>query len=86
MEYIPAKTILSGWRPGSDWFGINYNMNLYRGCCHGCIYCDSRSDCYGNDRFDTVRAKENALFLLRGGAAPQGKNRGGGHRSDERPL
>ena len=66
MEYIPAKTILSGWRPGSDWFGINYNMNLYRGCCHGCIYCDSRSDCYGNDRFDTVRAKENALFLLRG--------------------
>ena len=66
MEYIPAKTILSGWRPGSDWFGINYNMNLYRGCCHGGIYCDSRSDCYGNDRFDTVRAKENALFLLRG--------------------
>ena len=66
MEYIPAKTILSGWRPGSGWFGINYNMNLYRGCCHGCIYCDSRSDCYGNDRFDTVRAKENALFLLRG--------------------
>ena len=66
MEYIPAKTILSGWRPGSGWFGINYNLNLYRGCCHGCIYCDSRSDCYGNDRFDTVRAKENALFLLRG--------------------
>lgn len=40
-------------------------MNLYRGCCHGCIYCDSRSSCYGIEDFDTVRAKENALFLLR---------------------
>ena len=65
MEYIPAKTILSGWRPGSGWFGINYNMNLYRGCCHGCIYCDSRSACYGIEDFGRVRAKENALALLR---------------------
>ena len=40
-------------------------MNLYRGCCHGCIYCDSRSACYGIEDFDTVRAKENAPLLLR---------------------
>ena len=40
-------------------------MNIYRGCCHGCIYCDSRSDCYGVDRFDQVRAKENALEIIR---------------------
>ena len=39
-------------------------MNLYRGCCHGCIYCDSRSECYGNDQFDTVMVKKDALILL----------------------
>ena len=30
-------------------------MNLYRGCCHGCIYCDSRSACYGVEDFARVR-------------------------------
>lgn len=39
-------------------------MNLYRGCCHGCIYCDSRSDCYRVNDFDTVRVKENAISIL----------------------
>lgn len=63
METIPAKTILGRTKGG--WFGTDYMMNLYRGCCHGCIYCDSRSDCYGIDDFDRVRAKENALALLR---------------------
>ena len=42
METIPTKTILSGYAD-TAWFGANYNMNLYKGCCHGCIYCDSRS-------------------------------------------
>lgn len=64
MEYIPAKTLLSKPKD-SSWFGLDYNMNLYRGCCHGCIYCDSRSDCYHIEGFDQVRAKENALVLLR---------------------
>lgn len=63
METIPAKTILG--RAKGGWFGTDYMMNLYRGCCHGCIYCDSRSDCYGIDDFERVRAKENALALLR---------------------
>lgn len=40
-------------------------MNLYKGCCHGCIYCDSRSDCYQLKDFETVRAKENCLQILR---------------------
>lgn len=40
-------------------------MNIYRGCPHGCIYCDSRSLCYRIDRFDQVRAKEDALRIIR---------------------
>lgn len=64
MEYIPAKSIISGYVENSNWFGNNYNMNIYKGCNHGCIYCDSRSDCYHIENFDQVRAKENALALI----------------------
>lgn len=64
MEYIPAKTIVTKTK-SSSWFGIDYNMNIYKGCCHGCIYCDSRSECYQIRDFDTVRAKENALAIIR---------------------
>ena len=63
MEYIPAKTILSH-NKSTAWFGIQETMNLYRGCCHGCIYCDSRSDCYHIENFDIVKGKENAIPLL----------------------
>lgn len=66
MKFIPAKTILSGYEAGNSWFGKNYTMNIYKGCCHGCIYCDSRSECYGVENFDEVRAKEHALALLQG--------------------
>lgn len=55
MHYVTAKTILS---PGNG-------MNLYRGCQHGCIYCDSRSRCYQMDHdFEDIAVKENALTLL----------------------
>lgn len=64
MEFIPAKTIISGYIEENRWFGINYNINIYKGCCHGCIYCDSRSECYRVENFDEVRAKENALVLI----------------------
>ena len=64
MEYIPAKHLLIR-NKSTAWFGSDHTVNLYRGCCHGCIYCDSRSDCYRIDQFDKVRAKENALPLLR---------------------
>lgn len=40
-------------------------MNLYRGCLHGCIYCDSRSECYCMDHdFEDVEVKANAIELL----------------------
>lgn len=57
MHEIEAKSILSA-RGG---------MNLYRGCTHGCIYCDSRSACYGMDHaFEDVAVKRNAPELLDG--------------------
>ena len=64
MEFIRAKTILSKVKYGNEWYGIDYNMNLYRGCPHSCIYCDSRSNCYHIENFDLVRGKENALYIL----------------------
>lgn len=64
MDFIPAKTLISAYRENDNWFGNNYNLNIYKGCCHGCIYCDSRSECYHIDNFDEVRAKENALTLI----------------------
>ncbi|MBR1972344.1 MAG: radical SAM protein [Oscillospiraceae bacterium] len=55
MHYVKAKGILSQ----------DNGMNLYRGCTHGCIYCDSRSRCYQiNHIFEDIEVKENALALL----------------------
>lgn len=55
MHYVDAKGILSAGN----------GMNLYRGCTHGCIYCDSRSKCYGfTHDFEDVEVKRNAPELL----------------------
>lgn len=64
---IVAKSILSRPPHGPDpWFGISFGMNLYRGCQHQCIYCDTRSECYQVDTFNTdVLVKGNAIELLR---------------------
>ncbi len=64
MQFVPAKSILSPYTQENRWFACNYNMNLYRGCNHGCIYCDSRSNCYHVEDFDQVRSKQNALEIL----------------------
>ncbi|WP_053467991.1 radical SAM protein [Clostridium sp. L74] len=64
LEYIPAKTLISNYNKNNWWFGINYNMNIYKGCSHGCIYCDSRSECYGVENFDKVRAKKDAIQII----------------------
>lgn len=63
MEKIQAKKLLTKTK-NREWFGTDYTMNIYRGCHHGCIYCDSRSECYQIDNFDQVTYKENALALL----------------------
>ena len=67
MKYreIQTKGILNPIQGEDDWFGLSYNMNLYRGCEHQCIYCDSRSTCYRIEGFnDEVLVKTNALSLL----------------------
>ncbi len=64
IKTVPAKTIVTR-NKSTSWFGCEYNMNIYRGCSHGCIYCDSRSECYRINDFDTVLAKENALQIIR---------------------
>jgi DNA repair photolyase len=66
IKEITAKTILNHVKQPETWFGLKYNMNLYRGCQHRCIYCDSRSLCYGIDGFDKeIVVKVNAVDLLR---------------------
>ncbi len=65
MEYIEVKSILSGLKQTDSFFGISYNMNLYRGCQHGCVYCDTRSECYRIGDISGIKIKKNAPALLR---------------------
>jgi DNA repair photolyase len=66
IKEIQAKVLLSHAKQPDPWFGIKYGMNLYRGCQHQCIYCDSRSECYQIENFnDEVLVKANAIDLLR---------------------
>ncbi len=58
MHFVDAKTLLTG-------SGGRYGMNIYRGCTHGCIYCDSRSKCYQfTHPFEDIEVKRNAPQLL----------------------
>ena len=66
IKEIQAKTLLTRVKSRDDWFGLYYNMNLYRGCQHQCIYCDSRSECYQIENFEQdVLVKANVIELLR---------------------
>lgn len=64
VNFIEAKSILSRLRSKDNYFGITYSMNLYRGCQHGCIYCDTRSSCYHIGDISQISVKKNALQLL----------------------
>jgi DNA repair photolyase len=64
IREIQAKTLLAHIARPDGMFGIRYNMNIYRGCQHQCIYCDSRSECYGIEDFDDVLVKVNAIERL----------------------
>lgn len=58
MHFTDAKGILTGSNG-------HYGMNIYRGCSHGCVYCDSRSRCYQfTHPFEDVEVKRNAPELL----------------------
>ena len=66
IKEFQAKTLLARVKGPDDWFGLYYNFNLYRGCQHQCIYCDSRSECYQIENFNQdVLVKANAIELLR---------------------
>lgn len=55
MHEVKAKGILSS----------KNGMNLYRGCTHGCVYCDSRSTCYQMQHdFEDIEVKINAVELF----------------------
>ena len=54
MHFVNAKSILTP-----------HSMNIYRGCSHGCIYCDARSKCYQfTHAFEDIEVKQNAPELL----------------------
>jgi len=66
IKEIRAKTLVSRISGIDSIFGLDYNLNLYRGCQHRCIYCDSRSQCYGIEHFDRdVLVKINAVEILK---------------------
>lgn len=55
MHFVEAKSLLTKWN----------GMNIYRGCVHGCVYCDSRSLCYRfTHPFEDIEVKRNAPELL----------------------
>lgn len=54
MRFIEAKSIIGKFN----------NVNLYRGCTHGCIYCDSRSTCYNVGEFENIAVKQNAIEIF----------------------
>jgi DNA repair photolyase len=55
VRYVEARSIIGRWN----------NVNLYRGCTHGCIYCDSRSTCYQVGDFEDIAVKKNAIEIFR---------------------
>lgn len=77
MHYVNAKSILSAQN----------GMNLYRGCSHGCIYCDSRSICYHIEHdFEDIEIKANAIELLENSLKRKRKKMYVRYRLYDRPI
>jgi DNA repair photolyase len=75
IKEIEAKSILRKHKKIDSWFLSRYNMNLYRGCTHNCVYCDGRAEGYyveGEFGSDVV-VKINALEVLRRELDPKRK-------------
>ncbi len=64
IKEVKAKQLLTNLKEPDPWFGLKYNMNIYRGCPHQCIYCDSRSARYQISDFTATYVKVNATELL----------------------
>ncbi len=75
IKEIEGKSILRTHKKIDSWFVSRYGMNLYRGCAHGCVYCDGRAESYrvegefGKD----VDVKVNAIELLKRELDPKRK-------------
>jgi len=65
-ECVKARSLLSKPHVADSWFHMNRSLNAYRGCEHGCVYCDGNSEYYHVDNFYShIRVKENAAEILR---------------------
>lgn len=76
IRNVEVKTILSPLKKSDPYFGIAYRMNLYRGCQHGCIYCDRRSACYCMYESDCITVKRNAPERLKSELFSRQKQKG----------
>ena len=66
MEWVEARTIVTNNKSMNyDYLAAEYTMNIYRGCSHGCIYCFARGEYYKIPDFGRVRAKKDALRIIR---------------------
>jgi DNA repair photolyase len=77
IKEIQAKSILRKHRKIDSWFISHYGMNLFRGCAHGCVYCDGRSERYQVEEAfgQHVTVKTNAVEILRRELDPERRRR-----------
>jgi DNA repair photolyase len=65
-ELYTARSMINKLRHVDDWFWASYTLNPYRGCAHGCVYCDARANQYrlAESFEERIFIKENALEVL----------------------
>ena len=86
LELVPAKSILAR-NKDPRWFGIDYQMNLYRGCCHGCIIPRQPQRMpTAFEEFDPGEGQEKCPARLEEELRHKNKNRGSGYRAMSDPY